>query len=84
MGLYDKNERTSEMEDLKSENVYLKSCLKKLENQIYEANRALKEVKEKALSVNLSGLDERNKQKMYDIMFTYGIIDSYFEKWSVR
>lgn len=84
MSLYEKNERTCEMEDLKAENVYLKSCLKKLENQIYEANRALKEVKEKALSVNLIGLDGQNRQKMYDIMFADGIIDSYLEKWSVR
>lgn len=74
----------TEIEDLKADNVYLKSCLKRQENQIYEANLALKDIKEKLSSINLSVLIGYDREKIYEIIFTDGIIDSYLEKWGVK
>ena len=84
MSISEKNSYLKEIEDLKTDNIYMKSYIKKLEKQIDEANDALKKAKEKALSVDLSGLNSYNRQKMYDIMFCEGIIDSYLDKWGVK
>ena len=46
-----------------------------LEKKLEIAAKALEETRENLLHVELSGLDGDNRQKMYDLMFTDGIID---------
>ena len=58
--------------------------IERLQEQLKEANEALKKVQDIALSVDLSGLDYDNRHKMYDIMFSEGVIDSYLERWGVK
>ena len=58
------NSYVNQITELKQEKLYLESCLKRKEKQINEANQALKDVKEKALSVNLSGLGYFDRKKM--------------------
>ena len=80
-----------EYQDILQQNVNQESAIetyieqiKELEERLADADKTIKETKEIALSVELSGLDYNNRHKMYDIMFADGIIDRYLTKWGVK
>ena len=53
---------------------------KRLQEKLRIATKALEEIKEKLLHVELSRLDGDNRQKMYDLMFEDGVIDKSQER----
>ena len=56
-------------------NAELEHKVEVLEKQLAIATKALEDTQEKLLHVELSGLDYDNRHKMYDLMFTDGVID---------
>ena len=69
MNREDKNIYLKEIEDLKTDNAYMKGRLKTLENQIWEANMLLKDI---------------NDRPAFKVIFKNININSYLERWNIK
>lgn len=74
----------NKISDLEQDVLCLKAENKRLEKRLWDANNALKDIEDKLQFINLSMLSYLDKEKVYDVIFTDGIIDSYFKKWRLR